>query len=135
MIPTTQIVDYLMNNYYSYYKGKEDIVPTSEQIEAAVKNHPDKLVIVQQGDIKGMAFFLTLTDETYQRLDTLDIKKVDILIPLLMENGKNIHFILLAADGIMTIMLGLKRVIQRTRAKTISWWEPDFSYLHRYNLN
>ena len=45
----TEEIDYLMTHYYAHYKdGNPDIVPTREQIEQALTNHPDKF-------IKGLA--------------------------------------------------------------------------------
>ena len=128
-------IEYLMNNYYAHYKGnRTDVVPTTEQLDAALRNHPEKVVIVGY-PIKGIGIFLLLTDETYERLIHLDITDMSVLVALALENGKNLHFVLLAADSYQTIRVGMRKVIKEHKPKTISWWSPDFKHLHRYNLN
>ena len=82
-----------------------------------------------------MAVYVTLSDDTYARLEQLDIRNIEIIKALTLENGLNIHFLLLASDSYKTIMIGLRRVIKKHNPRTISWWEPDFSYLHKYNMN
>ena len=122
-----------MSSYYAHYKGtRTDVIPTREVIEQALAQHADKFVKV--GNIKGMAVFLTLTDETYERLEEFDISKVETLIPMAQERGENLHFVVVAADGLRTIRKGLRKVIRRLNPKTVSWWSPDFKRLHRFNL-
>lgn len=127
-------IEYLMNNYYAKYKGDKNIVPTVEQLDSALKNHPEKVVVVGY-PIKGIGIFLLLTDETYERLIHLDITDMNTLIALAIENGKNLHFVLLVSDSYQTIREGMRNVIDRHQPKTVSWWSPDFKRLHRYNLN
>ena len=128
------ISDYLMRNYYAHYKGNRlDVVPTREQINQAILNHPEKLIIVRDGGIKGIAFFVTLSDETYQRLETLDITQIPVIQALAVETGRNFHFLLLTADSYKTIRLGLKR-IKKLNPKTVSWFSPDMKRLHKYEV-
>ncbi|RTK93056.1 hypothetical protein EKI60_06480 [Candidatus Saccharibacteria bacterium] len=132
----TEVAQYLMDSYYSRYKGsRNDVIPTPDQLEAGIRACPDKVVVVKEGHIKGVAIFLLLTDESYKNLDKVDITQVDVLLRLIPENGKNMHFILLAADSVKTILRGLRTTINKVRPKTVSWWSPDFSKLHRFNLN
>lgn len=127
------LAKYLMDNYYSKYHGdRADVVPTSEQIALAYKLHRDKFVIVRDDKIKGVAVFVTLTDETYKLLDSLDITRVDILEMLFKEAGPHVHFVLLCADGYKTIVYGMNKVIKRYRPETVSWWNPDLNKLHKY---
>ena len=125
-----KIAKYLMDNYYAH-TNRMDIVPTHEQINQAILNHPNKIIVVRDKGICGMAWFLTLSDETYQRLEDIDISRVDVLQALCLENGKNFHFVLLAANGFKTIKIGLRRAL-KLKPKTISWWNPNFTKLHRY---
>ena len=127
------IADWLMKNYYARYKGNRmDIVPTRQQINQAILSHPEKIIVVRDGGIKGIAFFFTLSDETYAKLEALDIKEIEVLRQLAQEDGRNIHFVLLATDGFKTTRIGLRRVIKNLRPKTVSWWSPDFKKLNRY---
>lgn len=128
------IYDYLMKNYYAHYRGEIPIEPTKEQVDAVLLHHPEKIIIVKDKEIRGIGVFVTLTDETYKRIELLDIKRIDVLQALALENGNNVHFLLLCADSLRTILTGLHRVIDIHRPKTLSWWNPSFNKLHRYNL-
>ena len=127
------ISQYLMREYYSHCQDKS-LVPTEDEINQALLNHPEKIIIVKDKEIRGVGVFFTLTDETYKRVELLDIKRIDVLQALALENGKNIHFILLCADSLQTILTGLHRVIDIHRPKTVSWWNPSFSKLHKYEV-
>lgn len=131
----SDISEYLLANYYSKYKGdRKDVVPTPQQIDDGYKNHPDKFVIVRDEKIKGIAIFVTLSDETCKMLWNMDITRVDVLNRLLEEHGENVHFVLLCADGMHTILYGIKKVKERTNPKTISWWNPDLNKLHKFRI-
>lgn len=128
------IAQYLIDNYYAHYKGNRmDIVPTEAQIKQAMLNHPEKIIVVRDGSIRGIAIYLTLTDETYQRIETLDISQVDVVKALLLETGKNFHFVLVAADSYKTLRLIRSRAL-KLNPKTFSWWNPDFKRLHKYEV-
>lgn len=129
------IAEYILNNYYAHYKGNDPIIPTKEQIDLALDNHPDKVVILRDKEIDGVAVFLTLSDETYASLGDFDIRKTEVLVELLHDKGRNIHFILLAAKDLRTIIKGLKSVIKTNNPETVSWWNPSFTKLHRYRIN
>ena len=129
------ITKYLFEHYYSHYKGNRlDIIPTPEQIEQAIANHPEKIIVVGGKKIKGVGIFLTLTDKTFSFLHNIEIQKIDVLQALCLENGKNFHFVLLAADSYKTIMIGLRMAL-KLKPKTISWWNPNFTKLHTYKVN
>lgn len=132
----TEMIKYLMDNYYAHYKGlRDDVIPTSDQLEQALSNHPDKLVVVRDElGIKGMAVFLRLSDKSYNHLQKMDISQLDVIKALLPEDGDNFHFVLLAAGDFKTIMSGLRKVIKSQKPRTISWWDPEYTKLHRYNL-
>ena len=129
------ISKYLMEHYYSHCPQQE-LIPSKEQIEQAVTNHPDKYVTIQDemGNIKGTAFFMLLTDETYSKIDKLDITQIDVIKALSLENGKNVHFLICATDNYHSIMEMVRKVKSLVKPKTVSWWNPDFSKLHRYNI-
>lgn len=128
------ISQYLFDHYYSHYTGnRTDIIPTAQEIDQAVKNHPEKVVVVKDYRIRGIGIFLTLTDKTYSFLHNIDIKRTDVIQALALENGKNFHFVLLAADSYKTIRLGIKQVM-KLKPKTISWFNPDMNQLHSYKV-
>ena len=82
----------------------------------------------------GIGVFLTLNDETYKRLEMIDIRRIDVLQALALEVGRNVHFVLLVAKDLKTIMRGLRQVIRDFKPKTVSWWNPSFSKLHKYEV-
>ena len=125
-----KVSEYLINNYYSK-TNRLDIIPTEQQIKQAMLNHPDKIMVIRDSGIKGIAWFLKLTDETYNRLHELDITRIDVLQALSLENGDNLHFILVCGQGFKNIRVGIRRA-KKLGAKTISWWNPSFTKLHRY---
>ena len=129
------LAHYLINEYYSKYTGgRRDIVPTIEQIETAYETQKDRFVIIRDENIKGVAVFLTLSDKTFEALERYDITRVDVLKVLLLEGGPNVHFVLLCADGVRTILTGMNEVKRRMNPKTISWWNPDFTKLHKFKV-
>jgi hypothetical protein len=131
-----RIAKYLLENYYT---KQTSIVPTEFQIFQAYERHQDEFVIIfdnpEEKNILGCAVFLTLSDDTYLNIDRINMTDLAVLSHLVEERGPNIHFILLAADGIRTIMAGIKLVKEYYKPKTISWWNPDMTVLHKYNLN
>ena len=131
----TDVADFLMVNYYPKYKGnRADVVPTIDVLMRGLSNHHDKIVIVRDESIKGVAIFVTLTDEFYGFLKDLDITRYDILANMLKQHGPNVHFVLLCADGYNTIMTGVREVIHSRKPKTVSWWNPDLTKLHHYQI-
>lgn len=127
----TEIGEWLMVNYYSKYIGtRTDIVPNEEMIDKALTQHQDKIVIIKDDKIRGVAIFVSLSDNTFNLLKSFDITQFDVLQGLLQEHGPNLHFVLLCADGTKTIMRGLHHIEKTRNPKTISWWNPDLTKLH-----
>lgn len=135
MTPTVKaITGYLMERYYPRYKGKGKLsVPDENSLFTALDVHKDKIVVVHDdGDVCGVALFLTLTDVSYEKLESLDMEDLDVMAGLLDEKGPHIHFILLSSEGTKVILSGLKAVIKERDPKTISWWDPEHNRLHRF---
>ena len=130
------VVQYLMDNYYAKYDGfRKDVIPTVDELDRALCNYPDRLVVVQDAmRINGVAIYLTLSDNTYNRLKDLDITQIDVIKELLPEDGDNIHFVLLCAGDFSSILKGLKETIKKRNPKTVSWFSPDLKQLHRYKV-
>ena len=126
-------VDFLMENYYA--KAPKDIIPTPDQLVIALNEHPDKVVtLLIGGKIVGMAVFLKLTDKTYAHLEDYDLRNLATLKELVKQNGRNVHFVMVAGKHFNHIRLGIKTVIKEIKPKTVSWWSPDFSRLHKYEV-
>jgi hypothetical protein len=127
-----KVAEYLLENYYKKYdKVKE--CPTIEHVEAFLDVVRDRIVVVRNKGIKCVSIWMTLTDETYNKLESLDFS-IETTRELLQEKGKNFHFIILVAQGMKYILQGMFRV-KKKNPKTISWWNPAGTKLHRYNLN
>ena len=124
---------YIMDHYYA---KMDQPMPDEDMLIKALDVHQDKIVVVHDKDIVlGVALFATLTDETFQNLEHIDIANVETLASLLAEEGKNIHFFLLTANGVGTILAGMKAAIRERKPRTISWWSPDMKRLHKRHLN
>ena len=127
-----EIKDYLMRNYYSKTTKK----PNENDLLRALETYSDNVICIRKdGEIRGVAVFVTLSDRKYALLSVMDLKDIDTLLALLEEEGHNIHFILVCADSMRTILQGLRQVIRELKPKTVSWYNPDMTYLHQYNLN
>lgn len=124
------ITKYLFDHYYSHC-NRLDLIPTHQQIEQAIKNHTDKIIVVGKKEIKGVCIFLTLTDKTYSFLHNIDVQKIEVLQALALENGRNLHGLLVAADSYKTLRV-MHRMALKLKPKTLSWWNPNFTKLHRY---
>lgn len=122
-----QLADYI----YKAYPQFDGVVKPSD-IQVLLEQHPDKFIygIGDNGEIIGCAFYLRLTDYTFERIDGFDMSSSLVMGELLRENGPNIHFIQIATTGFERIMRGLRDTIERTAPKTISWYSP-----HRRKLN
>lgn len=137
---TEKVARFLMDHYYAHYKGsRDDIVPTFEQIITGFNNRPDRFVVITDNEedqnIICCAVFLTLSDDTYINIERIDLNSAGVVAELMQENGPNIHFVLLASKGFRPIKTGIRLIKERLHPKTISWWSPDLTKLHRYNMN
>lgn len=130
-----EIARYLKDNYYTKYAGcPERLIPDEDTLVKALDLHEEKVVVVRDGeDIKGVAVFLTLSDYSYSRIEALNVGDQDTLAALLTERGRNLHFILLTAENIRIILAGIRKA-KALNPKTISWWNPEMTKLHRYNF-
>ena len=131
-----EVATFLMEHYYSHYDGpRKDIVPTEEQLLRALQVHWDKVIVIRKyNEVKGVAIFLTLTDETYENIEKYDIEHLHLLAGLLKEQGDNLHFILLASVDIKVVNM-VRKAIRGLNPRSVSWWSPDHSRLYRRNLN
>jgi hypothetical protein len=135
----TNIIDYLQKNYYERYAKlvvMAEHLPNNEMLLEALERHTDKLVVITESGsevIIGCAVFLKLNDATYEAIESFDLRRVDVLSRLLEQNGENFHIILLAASGGYVIRAGL-RELKKLKPKSISWWNPTMTNIHRMNL-
>ena len=126
---------FLIDNYYSKYKEAQKYAVTEEMLATGLDIHKDKVVVIKDKDkILGAAIFLTLPDYIYEDIEKYDISNLDVVKFLLEQKGNNIHFILVAGEGIGNIKKGIAKV-KELRPKSISWWNPTMTKLHRFNFN
>jgi len=133
----SEIGDYLMRNYYNKYNPADYGLPqiTKEMVEMMVEKYADKIVVIRNPDIKGVAVYMTLTDITYENLDLIDLSDPEVIAELLKEEGNNLHFFMVCGSSVKNILQGIREVKRRHKPKTISWFNQDLSYLHKYNMN
>ncbi len=121
----TELVDFIWDNYPVLKNHLK-----KEQVEWLLTQCSDRVIIVRDlGTIKGIGFFLRLTDETYRDLKDrkISLRIGETLKMCLVENGSNIHFGFAIADGFKTIMKGLRQVIENEKPQTISWYSPNMT--------
>jgi len=123
-----EISKYMYENYPSF----KEMFPRWNLLSLLDKNR-DKIAVIKEGKfIKGAALYLKLTDNSLSLIDAgvINLKSPDTIRELIKENGDNIHFVGVLADGTRTILKGLKDVIKRNSPKTISWFKPDMDSVH-----
>lgn len=127
------VASFLQKNYYTKYAGcPAHLIPDNETLVRALDIHKDKLVVLKDGaSIIGVAVFLKLTDESFDKIDDTDVGNEEILSRLLQENGSHLHFILVAGNGFENIRAGV-RMIKPMNPKSVSWWNPTNTRLHKY---
>lgn len=130
-----EIVTYLKEHYYPRYAQiKPEQIPDDRTLMMALNVHKDKTIVVSKdGNICGVAVYLTLDDRTFEHIQAFDLNRLDVLSRLLEQKGENFHFILLTADCMKTIRVGL-RFAKSLKPRTISWWNPEMTQLHRIFL-
>lgn len=130
------VVNFLMTNYFPKYRGNMNITPNPDELANGLELYKDNLIVLTNGEvIIGVAFYLTLCDDTYNAMGCIDITNEKAMADLLKEHGDNIHFILVCGSSVKNIMAGIKKVKKQRKPKSISWWSPDMTRLHKYNLN
>lgn len=126
-----ELTRFFIDEYFKKYKHIENI-PEDDVVEKIIEMNIHRIITVKENDkYVGAALFLTLTDETYDRLEKLEICNEDVMTILMKEEGKNAHFIIVAGDGVRTLLKGLRKL---EGYKTASWWDPEMRRLHKYKL-
>ena len=98
-----------------------------EQVEKFLAVYKERVIRVCDGDkLKGIAFYFKLTDKTLEgvRNKSIDLTNPDIVNKCFEENGDNIHFFSVVADGYKTIMSGLRETMNNN-IKSVSWFSSD----------
>lgn len=128
----TELTDFIWDNYRVVQAQLK-----KEQIEALLRQYSDRVIIVRElGDIKGIGFYLRLTDETFKQIreGVFDTTKIENAKICLDENGNNIFFAFVVADSFKTVMKGLRQVIENEKPKTVSWYSFDRKIFHNYRV-
>lgn len=133
----SDVADYLWVRYFKKI-DKPGYEPDKAIVEKNVEEFRkhNRLVIIRKvsGQIRGVAVFLSLSDETYSKLESLDLTTEDCVRALACEYGENAHFIIVCGGGYGTLRAGIKEIKQRGDIKTVSWWNPDMTKLHRFKI-
>jgi hypothetical protein len=119
------ICDYLVENYNFTQPVDYGVMLL------AIEKSMDRIIYKKEdGEIKGMALYLRLTDERLKDLSIHDLIDPAKLFELINERGPNIHFIQLCTKNIGEMAIyGMKELIRREQPKTVSWFKPDLSSL------
>ena len=96
-----------------------------------IDRHQDKIVFVKDGKkFKGAAMYIKLDDDAIAGIleGMIDPTSPDDMRILLSSQGDNIHFIFIVADGIKTILKGLRKVIAKENPYSVTWFNPDMEF-------
>lgn len=101
------------------------------KILSLIDQHRDKIIFVKDGKkFKGAAMYIKLDDDAIAGIleGTIDPTSPDDMRVLLNSQGDNIHFIFVVADGIKTILKGLREVMKRENPYSVTWFNPDMEF-------
>lgn len=122
------LANYVWKNYPSI-KGKVEFW----QLLSLLDRNQDKIIFIKEnGEYKGAAFYLRLSDDNFLKIITgeYDLKNPEHLNFLLKDNGENIHFIYCVASNMRPILKGLKKMIKFENPMSVSWFKPDMDRVH-----
>lgn len=115
-------IDYIINKY------SDKLNFSRKQFKNFLNIYNDRIIRIEDGkEPKAIGIYLRLTDESLEMIRTgkIDMRDSKTINRLYKENGKNIHFFLCAAENMIAIRKGIKKMILRENPRTISWLEPD----------
>lgn|SRR3990167_10319639 len=127
-----ELCDHILKNY-----PKLTNQVSRWQLLSLLDRNEDRVVIIKENEkIKGSALYLQLTDETLWQIKYgfIDLKNPETVNRMLREQGDNIHFLYVLADGVKTILRGLREVIKKENPKTVSWYNPEMTKFNKFNL-
>lgn len=131
-----RVAKYLLENYYVTYTGENvKCTPELSVLIKALEKYSDKFFVLwEEDEIRGVVLFLTLSDETYARIEEYNLYDVLILTELLEESGENYHFFMLTVKSLKDLLKGLWKFKRERKPKTMSWWNPTYTFLHKYKM-
>ena len=126
-----EVTDFLYKGYPGFNKTF-----TRWRLLSLIDRNTDKVEVIRDKEIKGVALYLKLTDKSLNLLDfgVIDLKSPEVVTELIKEDGDNIHFVAVLADGAKTILKGLRKVIKKHNPKTITWFKPNMDRIHFVKL-
>ena len=126
----------LCDHIYQNYPGMKRMFPRWQLLSLLDRNE-DKIVHVEEnGKSIASALYVKLTDKTFSKLkfgfcDTTNSVEIQ---ELMKESGDNVFILYTLAASFKAIRAGLRALINTENPKTISWYEPDKSMLHTYQI-
>jgi len=86
-----------------------------------------KTIVIEDLKVHGVALYIKINDEVLQDIESgrMDLTSPSNMAYCRCQDGDNIHFFLLAANGVKTILKGLREIIKTEHPKTVSWFSPD----------
>ena len=118
-----ELCNYIYNNYPNLNKQ----IPRWKLL-SLLDRYSHRVIQVKEGDkFLGAALYIKVNDETLLKIANkeLDISNPEDMRICLNSEGDNVHFLIVLADGVRTILKGLKEVIEREHPNTVSWYKPD----------
>lgn len=126
----------ITNYLYANYPRFKEMFPKWRLLSIIDRNMDKVAFIRKDGELKGAALFLKLTDATLFGIDVgfISLKDPEVINNIIKENGDNIHFIGVLADSGRIVLRGLREVIKKENPKTVSWFKPEMDKVHFIKL-
>lgn len=116
----SEVKEYIKNIY-------KDVLDDPNEVDRYVEVFEDRMLYeIESGEVKGVAFFLWLTDEYVDliRNGDKDLRDVDDFKDAMKNEGDNAHFFSLTLSDSSLLRKRLKEFIEHKNPKTISWIGP-----------
>jgi len=117
---------------------KNDPLFNSEEAENFLKAYEKKIIYVfDDGQIKGVAFYLKVDDETLAEIEKgdMDLSQPEKIEICYRQNGPHVHFFRCIASGYSVIKKGLRCLTEKENPETISWITPRMNFVKMKRLS
>jgi len=96
-------------------------------VEMIDRNFHHVVYVRDCGILIGVAVFFRVTDSTLEKIKCgeVDLKDPEEFKKVEKEDGDNVHIFSIRADGMATILRGLRDIIKNLKPKTVSWYRDN----------
>ena len=128
-----QIIDFC----YESHPELLETVPEWKMMEILERYKKNIIIERRKGKIVGVAIFIKVNDKYIDDIERGEIKYNRIDELFLVPYGNNVLFIGVVADGVRTVLRGLKNIIKKEKPRRLCWYnykKEEFSILRGKNV-